>query len=108
MTMRDAEKKMERLLDTERALLLKGDVPGLERIATQKEKLLAQPISLGDGTLRQKAERNQALLDATMRGIAAVRDRIATLRKGAPGGTYSAFGERQSIARPAKRLEKRA
>lgn len=103
------ERALDRLLDDEHAALLKGDVAQLNRIATRKEKLIdkLEPTQKLEG-LRAKSKRNQSLIDASMKGILAVRDRIAFLRKGAPGGTYSALGQKENITTPLRKMEKRA
>ena len=78
---------LDALLDRERVALLAGDLASLEALATDKE-MLFERLADGGGqerqqieTLRGKALRNQALLDSALRGIRAVANRFATLRR---------------------------
>lgn len=98
-----------RLLRDERQHLLKGDLPALQKLDKKKVALLEKLNgSIDSPEVVKLASQNQKLIDATMRGITAVRDRLAALQEGVTVDTYSAHGHRQSIAAPFKKLEKRA
>lgn len=103
------EMALLRLLRDERQHLLQGDLSALQKLDKKKITLLEKLNgSIDSPEVVKLASQNQKLIDATMRGITAVRDRLAALRDGMPIDTYSARGHRQSIAAPFKKLEKRA
>jgi len=105
--------RMVALLDRERDFLRRGDVRGAADLADAKERLIAallarQPSADEVETLRRKADRNQALVDAAARGIAAARDRLDAIRRGRDIHAYAANGTREVIRPPENRLQKRA
>lgn len=75
------------LLDSERAALLGGDLDEIGRLLPQKEALLAELAAKTPGRpadipqLREKAMRNQGLLDGALEGIRAVAGRMAAVRR---------------------------
>lgn len=78
---RNSAFELTRLLDQERAAVLKGDFGALKRLAAKKERLIAllvQGSPVGDQLerLRRKAERNHTLLKAAAGGVRSVIDKI--------------------------------
>lgn len=108
--------ELETLLETERALLFEGDLKGLRALLPTKEKLVSallrdapDPAAL-IAPLAPELRRNQDLLQAAMKGIQAVSDRMSLL-KDVHGAleTYDAFGRRLRVAvAQSSRVEKRA
>lgn len=73
---------IDRLLDQERTALLSGDLGSLARMADEKERLANALQDAPHGPLIQlwqKAQRNQDLLEHTLKGIRAVGDRLEAL-----------------------------
>lgn len=103
------------LLDRERAALLAGDLVAVAAIAHDKEALVSWlvPDAAADPalleTLRAKAARNQALLDAALHGIRRVSDRLAAYRRVRHAmETYGPNGRKATIAGDlVHRLERR-
>lgn len=94
------------LLDGERELILSGRLEELGRTIEQKERLFARlatnsnPLALD--SLRQKLERNQALLRAAARGLEAAKTTIARIARGGdPLRTYDADGAASELVRRA-------
>ncbi|MEL7211323.1 MAG: hypothetical protein AAGK92_01600 [Pseudomonadota bacterium] len=107
------EQKMIRLLESEREMLLGGDLGGLAELSKEKEALLPNMRHLdGDAQtrLRSAADQNHALLGAAMRGLrGAIRRINAISGAGAPLQTYAANGDRATLSQPRRRdLETRA
>lgn len=90
------------VMERERAALLASDFEGLERLAGEKERLLAaialaRPTDL-PGELRELASRNGELLDAIQRGLKAGLQRIEALRGGGtPLRSYDVSGAPAAI-----------
>ena len=109
-------KRIERLLDQEKATVLSGELKRLPQLITQKEALFSQigehpnPDPTLLKRLQQKTEQNQKILDAAMLGIRAATDRISEIRKkGSNLKTYSEQGVRaQFSGLPRQSFEKRA
>jgi hypothetical protein len=109
-------KKLDALLEQERAFLLEGDLEGLATLLPVKEKLVE--ILLSDALtnrdtiepLEDKLKRNQLLLDGALDGIRAVAARLAALRQVRSAlDTYDAQGRKQSVAtQTPPKVEKRA
>lgn len=106
-------RRLSRLLDRERAMLLRADVDGLGRVADEKARLIDRlavsataPAELR--ALRASAARNDALFHAVLSGIAEARARLDVIRKGAPAGTYRAGGQRDDIGPVRSSLHRRA
>lgn len=108
--------ELDDLLDKERACLLAGDLSGLSRILREKERIIDTLNSLlpesdpGLDALKDKALRNQALLDTAVEGIRAVANRVSALRRVRDTlETYDKSGRKTSFdAQPRGRVEKRA
>lgn len=108
--------ELDDLLDRERACLLAGDLSGLSRILREKERIIDTLNSLlpesdpGLDALKDKALRNQALLDTAVEGIRAVANRVSALRRVRDTlETYDKSGRKTSFdAQPRGRVEKRA
>lgn len=107
---------LDELLDLERAALTVGNLDRVGRLMTRKQELI-ESLNRSDGPehaglpgLRDKALRNQALLDSAMEGIRAVAARMADLRRVRERlDTYDRRGARTSLAAGSpSNLEKRA
>ena len=74
------------LLSSEREALLQGHVSAVQRLAEQKETLVARLADMHQiprealVPLQAKVTRNQALIESALEGIRAVADRIAEMR----------------------------
>ncbi|ETX29700.1 flagellar protein FlgN [Roseivivax isoporae] len=109
-------KKLNKLLDDERAALVAGDFDRIDELAREKGILLDQlaadmPASgAALAPLQLKLRRNRALFEQALEGLRAVADRLAELRAvGGGGETYDGEGRRQKIKSTAQStLEKRA
>ncbi len=103
------------LLDQERAALIAGDFAGLEKIAGEKEDLIAQidvtrARSADLPPLREKMVRNQELLSGAMEGIRTVARRLSDLQQARKGtDVYDGNGRKTHLsARVTPTVEKRA
>jgi flagellar biosynthesis/type III secretory pathway chaperone len=111
----DPATALAQLLAEERACLLSGDLAALPRLILAKERLLelvqgasAPPAEVLD-RLKAAAERNQALLDAALRGVQAARARLETVRNGGPAlNTYDAAGRSSTVGGRGPSVERRA
>lgn len=95
---------LEDLLDLERRMILDGKLDGLARATPQKSQLIARLAGATDAILlqrlRQKAERNQELLRAATRGLAAAKTQLARMSEsGAPLRTYGPDGSARDLGR---------
>lgn len=78
---------LDELLDKERRALLDGDLNAISRGLREKERLIDALHALQSeqaddfSAVREKAMRNQVLLDGAMDGIRAAVDRMAALRR---------------------------
>ena len=99
----NATDAMRDLLDRERKAILDGRFDILERMSSEKERLVTLMLrgstDLGIlAELREKSERNGELLTAMRDGIRAAQDRVRKLQKGAePLQTYDSTGQIRSI-----------
>ncbi|MFD1195064.1 flagellar biosynthesis protein FlgN [Seohaeicola saemankumensis] len=108
--------ELDDLLERERDALLAGDLEGLSRILREKEQVidrlnqLLPPTFLDLDVLKDKALRNQALLDTALEGIRAVADRVSALRRVRDTlETYDQTGRKTTFESMHKgRVEKRA
>ena len=99
-------RELESLLSRERSLLLEGDFSKLEKLVEHKlwlEQRLAEekpnlPVERLDA-LRQEAAQNEELLAAAQRGLKTAMTQLSKLADGDAQKTYSAEGERVSLAR---------
>ena len=107
---------LESLLDTEREAICDGRLQDLAALVASKENLLrrlpnsSMPSPQTLKRLKEKADRNQLLLGAVVKGVRSVSARIAAIRH--PTGvlnTYSASGSREPVGGDKiKDLERRA
>lgn len=94
---------LEDLLDKERAAILGGALKDMGRIAGEKEMLLdGRKLSAPDrktlDRVRGKADRNQHLLAAAIRGVRTVTAKLDTLRNGRSElNTYDRSGQRTTL-----------
>lgn len=107
------EKEMSRLLDSERDILLGGNLQALSKISKEKEAMIPNMRTLDPAArlrLKSSVDQNHALLGAAMRGLRGAIRRINMIGgASAPLQTYGANGNRSSLQQPRKRdLEKRA
>lgn len=78
---------LDDLLDRERTALLNGDLDAISRGLREKERLIDALNALHDAqdenlsAVRNKAIRNQILLENALTGIRAVADRVSALRR---------------------------
>lgn len=106
---------LESFLDKERRAILNGAFEDIDRIAHEKElllegKKLVAPDQKTLERLRRKAERNQNLLAAAIRGVRSVSARLEALRNGpAELNTYDKSGQRTTLGGQQKgALQRRA
>lgn len=107
---------LDALLERERRALLAGELDRLPDLLREKTGLIDRLSGLDAeaGTLpealKQKAIRNQALLDGALQGIRQVAGRIAALRRLRQSfETYDETGRRRTIEGDiVRRIEKRA
>lgn len=108
--------RLDRLLETERAALLQGDLEQISTLVATKEALiddlnrLSDPASGDLAALQVKVLRNQALLDGALRGIRNVAARLVAFRRVRLAlETYDREGHKQTITGEIeRRVEKRA
>ncbi|EKE43790.1 hypothetical protein OCGS_2124 [Oceaniovalibus guishaninsula JLT2003] len=108
--MRRNRTDLARLLEDERAALLKGDFAALSRLEGPKERAIDALADLSAAEIEAigaKAALNQQLLQAAMRGIAAARDRLAAIRDGAQVATYDTDGTVTKMMRVPPTLQRR-
>jgi hypothetical protein len=109
-------KRLENLLEQERAFLLEGDLEGLGTLLPLKEELVETLLADEETNrniimpLEEKMRRNQLLIDGALDGIRTVAARLAALRQVRSAlDTYDAQGRKRSIPTPVKpQVEKRA
>lgn len=105
---------LERLLEDERKLILAGQFDGLADVTDRKAAALTEladwklPAARLSG-IAARVSRNQALLDAAIRGIKDARIRIETVI-GAAGtlATYDSQGKKADIGQSRTELRKKA
>ena len=108
--------ELDDLLETERRALLDGDLEEIAALVIRKEALIdaLNALQLPDGEslgdMRQKLDRNQALLEGALSGIRRVANRMATMRRIRDTlETYDADGTRRTIqGNVTRHVEKRA
>ena len=105
---------LDRLLEQERELILKGRLEALVRLGTEKIRLLEKlPTTQVDAEtlerLRAKADRNQELLGAVIRGIRSVSQRLEALQNTQKElRTYDSGGHSQDLRRTKASFERKA
>ncbi|QYX58462.1 hypothetical protein K1T73_01435 [Roseovarius sp. SCSIO 43702] len=107
--------ELDDLLETERAALIEGDIEGVATLTERKEALIGgldrAAVGPGElGGLRDKLDRNQALLESALLGIRRVATRIAALKRIRDSlETYDREGRRRTIpGELSRQMEKRA
>ncbi len=108
--------RLDRLLESERAALLAGDLETIGTLLDHKEALIDAFNALeperteGLEGLQRKVLRNQALLDGALEGIRKVAARMAEMRRVRTTlDTYDQAGRKRTIDGAApRRIEKRA
>lgn len=109
-------REVEALLDREREVLLLGDLGAIAALAEEKTALLARLRTDGETdpalleSVREKAARNQSLLDAALHGIRRVSERLSAYRQLRRSmDTYDPLGRKATIPGAVlHRLERRA
>jgi flagellar biosynthesis/type III secretory pathway chaperone len=110
----DTLNEIESLLGAERNALLTGDFDALADLAERKEALIGQLAKTDAGAptlrrLRARAERNAALLEASMRGLRGISRRLSEIRRAnGPLQTYGQDGAQQTLGAPTGSFERRA
>ncbi len=105
---------LDDLLNRERQAILTGNLDALSRYLPEKTRLLERLAGSTDdvvrlGRLRDKVDRNQALLAAVARGIKSVSRRIESMNSPATSlRTYEKGGDFQELQVNSTSLEKRA
>lgn len=115
-TIDDLIDRLDRMLENERTALVSGDFQEIEARLEEKTALFdelatVERIEAANLTrVKEKAARNQALLDSAMEGIRMVANRMAEMRRIRENmSTYDSQGRRNRISTPGPgRLEKRA
>ena len=119
MTARTADKifhDLDTCLDEEQKALLDGNLDRIDGLMEEKSALISELNSLGAAQkpgldkLRDKAQRNQVLLDGALEGIRLVSQRIADLQALRHSfETYDARGQRRTIeGKIVRKVEKRS
>lgn len=98
----DIVARLDALFESERDALLKGRLSEIQSVSDEKEQLFdalaaSRPTPADAGPwlahLRDKAIRNERLLDASMEGLRAAQARLTSLRERPEGfRTYDASG----------------
>jgi hypothetical protein len=104
------------LLDAESVAIRQGDFAQFGALGARKAALVAALPGLGDGAplrdlkrLRTAAEANGRLLAAAIRGVAAARARLASIRQvGTRLDTYDSAGRARSVRFGEGSVERRA
>ncbi|WP_137109377.1 hypothetical protein [Rhodobacter sp. SY28-1] len=100
--------RLETLLDQVAAALIAGDFAALARLAPQIE---AQSLAGRDRpaaeALREKALRNERLLDAAARGVKAASLRFSEVVRGPTLTTYDSRGQKAQISALAETRSRR-
>ncbi len=101
-------------LDREKAMILKGDLDGVDRLSREKVRLLtrvgrAQVDHVTLENLRGRAERNNRLLAASARGFRTVQEHLKQLADmPATLQTYDRDGQRATLGQSRTDFNKRA
>jgi len=113
--MRDAlqtVEQLERVFDLERHAIRNGRFAGLAELAQRKEEL----VNLLTGApaealerLRARAESNQRLLGAALKGVRAAQRRLEMITRASRSlNSYDALGQARTIASGGSQVERRA
>ncbi|WP_300546599.1 flagellar protein FlgN [Roseovarius sp.] len=109
-------RRLDSLLEIERAALLKGDLQAIPKLVEEKEGLIDALNAMTDSVpskleaLQAKVTRNQALLDGALQGIRNVAARMAAFRRMRRSmETYDEYGHKHTILGEVDhKVEKRA
>lgn len=109
----DRHRRLIRLLDRERRLLIAGRVADLAALADEKEQLIAtlhrdRPDAALLRRIQAAAARNGELIQAAQAGLTAARARIDQIARGAAFETYTPGGDRQQVRPNVGSLHRRA
>ena len=104
-----AARDLERLLERERALLLKGEIDQLGRLIDLKTRLVGELERTGAAgrdvhRIQRKAVENQGLLEAAIRGVRSAAKVLTETR----AKTYDRNGAVTELSGPGFWLEKNA
>lgn len=105
---------LEDVLERERALLLSGDILGLQQLIPHKEYLLKNVVTQtlhpdAIERLKSLAARNQALLESCARGVQTAKARLQELQSVKQElRTYTEQGKNQMLSRGTSSFERRA
>ncbi len=107
--------KLIALLDEEKALLLSGKIDSLAALEPQKIELSehleseGRPSSQQLADLQQRIRRNQALLEASSKGLKTASERLKEIRKVMLQlDTYTRNGDMKNIQTSHPKIERRA
>lgn len=112
----EALSALEGLLDVERHAIRNGEFGGLDQLAAKKSALLDRISASGPrpdagalDRLRIKADANQRLLAAALRGVRAAQRRLDMIRRASRSlNTYDNLGRAQTIGGGNSTVERRA
>lgn len=110
----DVAEALDALLDQEREMILLGRLESLVQVGQEKLRLLEKLPAAGAGAgtlekLREKADRNQELLAAVIRGIRSVSRRLEMLQRAQTElRTYDKGGQSQDLAKATRSFEHKA
>ena len=102
------------LLDRERAAILSGDFPALERLGTEKARLMADigrdRVDMDRlARLQSRTNSNNTMLAAAAEGIRAALDSLKRAGEAAPAFfTYDQQGQKQNNTKSIATMERRA
>ncbi|MEQ9041653.1 MAG: hypothetical protein RIE24_25285 [Silicimonas sp.] len=107
-----ATQDMIGLLEEEYRILTRGDLAALSDLVARKEILESrlrndEPDAEALRILAGSAIRNDALVDATQRGLDQARVLIREIREGLTQATYSQNGVRRTLSRNPGRFEQK-
>lgn len=112
---KDATDDLKDLLEKERALILKGDLSGVIRLAQEKERLLTRVLGTQKdedalARIRTMTERNNTLLANAANGIKRVTERLRNMDDASqqPLSTYGRDGASRPVTPKKRDLTKRA
>ncbi len=91
---------LETILDETLAALKAGDLPGLSDLSERAEAALAAQSpcdAVLAGRLLSKAQRNERMITAAMKGVKAARQRVQDLTTTGRFSTYDAGGHRDQV-----------
>lgn len=110
-----AVEDMIALLEEERSLLLNGKLEAVTDLESRKLELAEQfqsdvaPDAAALADLQQKAQRNQTLLEAALKGLKSATARLQDIRKATLQlDTYTRGGDLQNLRLARPKVERRA